>query len=190
MNDDAAELVQRASRGDALAIDELIARHLPDLRRYVERRISPALLARESGSDVVQSVCREVLTSLGAFEYRGDAAFRVWLQRLALRKLVDHQRRLEAQKRDGERTASPSAAEWVTLAAALRSPSGEAELREEIAALQRGLALLSDEDRRLVRWVHLEGRTHAEVAARLGCTEVASRKQLSRALARLARLMG
>jgi len=189
MSDASQELVQRASRGDALAVDELLERHLPGLRKYVRQRISPTLLAKESSSDVVQSVCREVLQGFEGFEYRGEAAFRNWLYQAAVRKLVDHLRYHEAQKRDVRhvRSSSLSTAEFALLASRIHTPSADAMMREEIASLERGFARLSDGDQQILRWIYVEGLTHAKVAERLECTEVSSRKQLSRALARLAR---
>jgi RNA polymerase sigma-70 factor (ECF subfamily) len=187
---DSNELIQRASRGDAIAAGELLERHLPALRKYVRERISPALLAKESTSDVVQSVCRELLSGFDTFEYRGEAQFCGWLHQAALRKLVEHLRRLTASKRDGGAAFTLSAAELAELnqlEAQFASPSHEAMRREELAALEGGLARLSESDRAIIRMAHLEGLSHAEIAQHLGCREAASRKQLSRALARLAR---
>jgi RNA polymerase sigma-70 factor (ECF subfamily) len=189
--DESEELIQRASRGDTIAVEELLERHLPDLQKYVRARISPTLLAKESSSDVVQSVCRELLMGFGRFEYRGEAAFRSWLHQAALRKLVDHLEYHEARKRVGAGAAATlSAAESALLASSLHSPSNAAILQEEIAALEGAFGRLSEADRGIVRMVHLEGLSHAQVAERLGCTEAASRKQLSRALSRLAQFLG
>src|SRR5438552_14795863 len=83
------QLVEDASRGEAPAIDALLERYLPDLLRYVRRRAGPAILKKESGSDVVQSVCRELFENLRTerFEYRGEAEFKQWLYGAALLKL-------------------------------------------------------------------------------------------------------
>ena len=192
MTDESRELIQRASGGDVVAVDELLERHLPGLQKYVRARISPTLLQKESSSDVVQSVCRELLAGFDRFEYRGEAAFRNWLYQAALRKLVDHLHYHDAQKREGgsgQRTTL-SAAELALLTTSLSSPSHAAIVREEAAALERAFAQLVESDQQIVRMVHIEGLSHAQVAERLGCTEVTSRKQLSRAMARLARHLG
>jgi RNA polymerase sigma-70 factor (ECF subfamily) len=191
MADESRQLVLRASRGDALAVDELLERHLPGLRAYVRKNISPTLLAKESGSDVVQSVCREVLEAVDRFRYEGEAAFRAWLYQMALRKLVDRLRYHNAQKRDANRqSGSTHVDEIALLASSIRSPSKDAMLREEMQALERGFEKLSDADRDILRMIYIEGKTHAQVAEQLECSEAASRKQLSRALARLSRLIG
>ena len=73
----ADESFARASRGDAAAIEQLIQEHLPGLRAFVRLNAGATLRAREAQSDLVQSVCREVLEGREGFEYRGDAAFKL-----------------------------------------------------------------------------------------------------------------
>jgi RNA polymerase sigma-70 factor (subfamily 1) len=193
--EESRDLVDRASRGDALAIDQLLDRHLPGLRLYVRERLSPSLLAKESGSDIVQSVCREVLEALHGFEYQGEAAFRGWLNQAALRKLVDRQRHYDTQKRGaGQELVSLSATalssnEASLLARSIGSPSGDAIMREEVERLERAFEQLSVSDRTIVRMVYIHGMTHAQVAEKLDMTETASRKALSRALAKLSRIL-
>ncbi|MCK6445713.1 MAG: sigma-70 family RNA polymerase sigma factor [Planctomycetes bacterium] len=193
MNSSNEDRVRRASQGDVGAIDELLAQHLDGLRRYVRKHASPMVLARESSSDLVQSVCREVLRDLPKFEYRGEAAFRAWLFQTALRKLLDRHRFYRAEKRHPAHELAAadmsglSRAELAGLASSLGSPSGVAAHGEELERLDRALARLSDDDRALVRAVFVDGLSHADIAARLGISESASRKQLSRALARLSK---
>jgi len=188
-----AELVQRASGGDVIAVDALLARHLPGLRSYVRRNVGPALLSKESSSDLVQSVCREVLGDVKRFEYRGEAAFRTWLYQAALRKIIDRHRYYRAEKRDSAREAArPGSAvltpdELAILASSIHTPSRDAIMNEEIARLEQGFSKLAEADQRVIRLVYVEGLSHVQVAERLGCSEVNSRKQLSRALARLSK---
>jgi len=170
-------------------LEALLEEHLPSLRTYVRRNMDAVLSDRESCADLVQSVCREVLQSRGAYRYQGEAAFRQWLFQVALHKLMDRRRFYRAGKRaDGP--AAHERALWSTdeltrLAESVGSPSGDAMLREELDALSRGLERLSEDDQDIIRWVHLEHMTHAAAAERLGCTEAQSRKQLFRALTRL-----
>jgi hypothetical protein len=61
--------------GDAEALARLLTGFLPELRAFVRLRLGPELRARETSSDLVQSVCREVLADLDQFEYRGSPSF-------------------------------------------------------------------------------------------------------------------
>lgn len=194
MSKDEQHLYERATKGDEVAVEELLERHLPGLRTYVRRNVSPGVLAKESSSDLVQSVCREVLQNVDLFQYQGEAAFRSWLYQAALRKLIDRQRYYKAEKRDTGRESPlepgldlSSEAACVLAASLAGSPSSEAIMHEEIQRLERGFAQLEASDRAIIHLVYVQGLTHAQVAAKLDCTEVASRKQLSRALARLSK---
>ena len=174
-----------------LQIETLLERHLPDLRAYVRRNMDAALAQRESCADLVQSICREALQSKGQFEFRGEAAFRQWLLQMALHKLIDRRRFYRARKREGGQL-EPTAGSGFDLDQLARlartlgaSPSSEASLREELAVLAAALDKLAEPDRAMIRMIHLEGLTHADVAERVGCSVPQSRGRLFLALARL-----
>jgi RNA polymerase sigma-70 factor, ECF subfamily len=173
------------------ALETLLERHLGDLQGYVRRHMGAALAQRESCSDLVQSICREVLQAEHGYRFQGDAAFRKWLLQIALRKLVDRRRFYTARKRENAAREADLPSVWridevAQLAKTLASPSGEATLREDLARLGRALEDLDEPDREIIRMIHLEGLTHADVGARLGCSEPQSRGRLFLALARLA----
>lgn len=172
------------------ALESLLERHLDDLESYVRKNMGAGLAQRESCADLVQSICREVLQSQERFEFQGEPAFRKWLLQVALHKLIDRRRFYRSRKRDQiDREADRSEAwrieEIAKLVKTLGSPSGEAMLREDIGRLGRALDQLSELDRGIIRMIHIEGLTHADVAERLGCTEPQSRGRLFLALARL-----
>jgi RNA polymerase sigma factor (sigma-70 family) len=176
--------------GDDRPIEALLERHLEDLRTYVRRNMDAALEQHESSADIVQSICREVLQSRGNFVHQGDAAFRQWLLQVALHKLIDRRRFYRARTRDaGRHEPEPATGfdldELARLAGSLRSPSGEASMREELGQLASALDALSEADRAIIRMIHLEGLTHSDVGDRLGCTAPQSRGRLFLALARL-----
>jgi len=171
-------------------IEVLLERHLDDLHAYVRKNMDAALAERESCADLVQSICREVLDARGDFRFQGEAAFRQWLLQVALHKLIDRRRFYRARKREdaareGDFSASWRIEELARLARTLLSPSGEAMLREDLDRLAGALDRLSETDRAIIRMVHLDGLTHADVGARIGCTEPQSRGRLFLALARL-----
>jgi len=170
--------------------EALLERHLPDLRNYLRKNMGAALEQRESCNDLAQSVCREVLQEQGRYQFQGDAAFRKWLLQVALRKLIDRRRFYGAAKRGKVEREADLPSVWriedvAKLAKTLGSPSGEAMMREDVGRLGRAIDQLSEGDRDVIRLIHIDGLTHADVAARVGCTETQSRGRLFLALARL-----
>ncbi|MCB9878155.1 MAG: sigma-70 family RNA polymerase sigma factor [Planctomycetes bacterium] len=166
-------------------VQAMVARYLPSLRAFVRLRMGAELRAREESCDIVQSVAREVLQHADRFQYGGEAGFREWLFTTAHRKVVDHLVYLRAQKRNPVReTQLPS-----ELADLVPTPSHSASQREQLAAVERAFERLTDEQREVVTCARLLGMSHAEIAERLGKSEVAVRKTLSRGMARLAALL-
>ena len=194
MSDDTDRLVEGASRGDGAAIESLLARYLPDLERYVRRNAGAVVRSRESGSDLVQSVCREVLERLGSerFEYQGEAEFKQWLYRAALLKIMNRHRFYTADKRDAGREQPLESGMHGRAAEALHrsfaTPSGDAMLREDLARIEGAFAQLKPAYREIITLAYVDGLPHKDIAARLAISEANSRVLLSRALARLAKL--
>lgn len=182
-----AGLVGQATSGDPAALHALLERYLPDLDGYVRRHTGAQLAQKESRSDLVQSVCREVLEDLagGGFEWRGEAPFRQWLYQAALNKIQGKARYHGAQRRDADRE-QPLASD--ASLPAQRTPSMSAVDAEERERFRRALAQLPEAQRQIVEWSHFEGLPHKQIAERLGVTEAHSRMLLSRALAQLARI--
>ena len=190
-------LVDEASRGDSLAIEQLLARHLSGLEAFIAKRGVDLPRAKESAGDLVQSVCREVLERLGdeRLEYRGEAEFKAWLYEAALFKIRNRRRFWRADRRDigrergtpGRGQSGDDCAHW-TPTDPRPSPSEHAASIEERHGARALLEQLPDRYRRVIELAKLEGLDHAEIAARLEITPTASRMLLSRALARLATL--
>lgn len=161
------ELVERSSYGEAPAIDALLEQMLPQLLALVRVLGSPLSLQHESCSDLIQSVCREVLESTQTFEfeYRDEAKFRSWVFLTTLSKI---KQRYEA---------TPP-----LFGAAM----GNDALERFVSAFLE----LSPEDQKIVFLSRIMGFDHAEIAERTGTSVAEVRTQLTRALARLGRLMG
>lgn len=194
------EWVDSASRGEEPAIEHLLEEFLPDLHAYVRRHAGRLAVARESSSDLVQSICRELLEHMGdgRFEFRGVGPFRKWLYRAALLKISARRRYHGAEQRDPARERGAGSPGADTSSASVpraeaadpgRTPSAAAELNEE---LDRLLAVLDDLPPRYAEVLGLaqgDGLSHLEIANRLGISESHSRVLLARARARLASLV-
>ncbi len=185
--DDATRLYVRATGGDAGAVDDLIAAYLPRLRAFVRSRLDAELRRRESDSDVVQSVCRELLAERGAFHYRGETQFRGWLFTAAANKVREKARLHGRAKRDFRREATNTEERALEGVPGDRtSPSHAALAHERVEILEAALDRLSDADREVIALARLAGLPIEEVASRVGKTMAATRKQLGRALLKLA----
>ncbi|MFG0315962.1 MAG: RNA polymerase sigma factor [Planctomycetota bacterium JB042] len=184
-----ADLVRRAQAGDDGAADELLRSHLPGLRAFVRLRAGEVVRLKESASDLVHSVCREVLEELPSIEYRGEKAFRNWLFRAAERKIVDRARFWRAEKRDLAREASPAPGtdrdELMRSYASIHTPSRDAIVREEVERIEEAFDRLPDHYREVITLARLVGLPHKEIAEEMGRSEGAVRILLFRALAEL-----
>ncbi|HVS18045.1 MAG TPA: RNA polymerase sigma factor [Planctomycetota bacterium] len=190
MDDSTQTCLARALAGDASARGELLERHVARLRAFVRPRLGARLRARESSLDVVQSVFREALRGMDAFEQRegsGGEGFGRWLLRVADSKLKSRGRFWNRLRRASAVEASDGEFELERLGdGGAASPSGAARSREELERVEAAFATLPAAWRQVVVLVRLQGLSHAEAARRMGRTESATRTLLSRALARLA----
>jgi len=193
MTDDTLVLARRAAAGDEQALATLLSRHLPAVRAFVRAHMGPQLRAHESSSDLVQSVCRELLTHQERFQYPGEQQFLAWLYTTARRKISNRVRDLGRDKRDARREigglAESAMAELGAAYARVSSPSGRVLRAEEIARLEAAIDQLPDEQKEVLTLAHLAGLSRAEIGAQMGKTEEAVRALLHRAKAQLAILL-
>lgn len=168
----------------------LMLRYLPDLRAFVRLRLGETIRAREESSDLVQSVCRELLAG-SRTPPTDESTFRQWLFVAAERKIVDHARYWGAERRDGARETPVDAADDnLALAyASVITPSRAAIAREDLARVERAFDELPAEYREVILNHRLLSMSHAEIARSLGRSEGAVRNILYRGLARLTELM-
>ena len=166
-------LIERATRGDAIAVDDLLEQFLPGLRTFVRLRAGRLVLDRESAADVVQSACREVLEHLDRFEHGGEEGFRRWLYRAALRKIADRYEYHRAAKRDIGRAADPPTTSSRGPASLLPSPSEHAMAGEQAERIEAALERLSEDQREIICLSRYAGFSNAEIAAEMGRSDVA-----------------
>lgn len=199
MDEEFRSLFDRARTGDVAASGALLERHLFALRAYLRLKTGRLIRARESASDLVQSVCREALADLSRVECADEAAFRGWLYAIATHKVLNRAGFYTAEKRDAARevTLGGGAAGGETsdeqglleAYGSICTPSRDAVVREEIARIEAAFDRLPDEHREVILLARFEDLSHRQIAERLGKSEEAIRKSLSRARARLALLL-
>jgi RNA polymerase sigma-70 factor (ECF subfamily) len=193
VSEDSVHLAVRAADGDRGALDELVVRHVDGLRAFVRLRVGAELRARESNSDLVQSVCREVLQDARRFQHPSEGAFKSWLYTTALRKIADRVEHWRTLKRDTgreERFASEATdGALLGIYHSISTPSQHAVAAEERERIERAFEQLSEEQREVIVLARVAGLSRAEIAVQTNRSEGAVRVLLHRALARLSDLL-
>lgn len=164
-------------------------RFLPDIRAFVRLRCDRLVRGRESASDIVQSVCREVLERAPDVEVRDGASFRSWLFGAVLNKVRDRRKYHHAAKRDPGREARLDDAASAAPYASIVTPSGAAIDREEIARMEAAFDELPEHYREVITLARIVRLSSREIGERTGRSEKAVRHLLQRALVRLASIL-
>lgn len=182
--------------GDEEQLGRLLDGHLPALQRFIAKRASGMILAREEAEDLAQSVCRDVIEQVddGRMELRTEAEFKQWLYEAALLKLKSRMKHHGAQRRDPGRevarlndsTSTPLGLEPGDSA----TPSRFALAAEERDRVRRAIEAVGGRDAEVLRLAVLEEKPHREVAAALEIDVAHSRVLLSRAMVKLSKVLG
>jgi RNA polymerase sigma-70 factor (ECF subfamily) len=155
----------------------------------VRLRMGRELRSKMESMDVVQDVLLSALKDLGDFTYRDAGDFLRWLSAVAENRLRDNVDRLHAGKRDirkevrldgrtvGGRVAGmPGPIEATT-------PSVIMSRKEELDELAKAMDRLKPEYREVIILTKLEGLSYKEIGERLGKSDEAVRKLVSRSMA-------
>ncbi len=191
---DTEDLIERAGRGDSLAVGTLLALHRDRLRRIIAARLDSRLLARVDPSDVVQETLAEAAAAFPRYAHERPIPFLAWLRQFAWQRIVKlHRFHIHAQRRSVVREAdlAPELPDESVLELTRRltadgtSPS-QAMIRDESRQnVRHALAKLAASDQEILLMHIVEQMTMAEVAGVLGITEGATKVRHLRALRRL-----
>jgi RNA polymerase sigma-70 factor (ECF subfamily) len=162
-----ARLIRSCLAGEEDAFAVLVRRHQARVFRLASRFFK----RRQDVEDVAQDTFLRAWLKLRT--YRADAPFEHWLTRLCLRCIYDRLRR--------RRHEAESASEIE-----IQAPAIDPNARLEVEGL---LARLSAPDRFLLTLLEGEGWSVAEIAARLGWTQVNVKVRAHRARRRLRRVL-
>src|SRR5437762_14370939 len=77
------ELLAKAKQGEAMAVDQLLARHREPVRRMIDMRLDKAIARRVDASDIAQEVLLEASRRLRDFLNKPDLPFHLWLRHIA-----------------------------------------------------------------------------------------------------------
>jgi RNA polymerase sigma-70 factor (ECF subfamily) len=179
-----AEFIRRIRAGDDRAAQELVERYEPVIRREVRLRLKdPRLNRRFDWTDVCQSVLASffVRAASGQYDLEEPGQLLKLLVAMTRNKLANQARLHGAGRRDYRRLETHDPADLEARAIPQPSPSRMVAGRELLEEFRR---CLSDEERVLVD-LRAQGYEWPEIAARLGGTPQARRKQFARALDRV-----
>jgi RNA polymerase sigma-70 factor (ECF subfamily) len=178
------ELLERVRGGDAAAAEELVRSYESDIRIAVRMRLSDPALRRQFDSiDVCQSVLASFFfrAAAGQYDLHDPGQLVALLTRMAQNKLAMHARSHYRQRRDVRRQhciADGAGGDWDKAP----GPVQEAMHRE---LLERAYELMDPEVREIADG-RVRGQPWETIAAELGGTAEARRKQYSRAIDRIA----
>jgi RNA polymerase sigma-70 factor, ECF subfamily len=176
------ELLQRVRAGDVDALDHLLRRYLPALRRWASGRLPRWARDLSDTQDLVQDTVIHSLKHLHAFQPQHDGALQAYLRQAVMNRIRDEIRRVHRRPRAvGFDENIPSTA---------ASPLADAIGDEMLDRYEAALSQLREEDREaIIARVEL-AQSYQEVAAALGKpSQEAARMAVQRALVRLAAKM-
>ncbi len=174
--DDAALLERFAAIGDDDAFAELARRYSGLIYSIAWRRGGSPELAQEATQNVLAALARK------AARLDGTRQLTPWLHRAAVLETSALLRR-EARYRNALRRRQEDTATAMPDPAFSETAAAWASVRPLV---DEELDALSERDREVLLWHHVEGRTFRDIAARLGVTAEAAQRRGHRALEKLA----
>ena len=181
-SDASVELIVRAQAGDDLALEHLLERYLPRLRRWASGRLPASMRTLLDTGDLVQDAVINALKHLDTLQVRSEGALFAYLRQAVNNRLVDLYRR---KARRPERLELPA-----DLTSDGQSPLEEAIGSETLDRYERALASLSEDDRQSIVLRVEMGLDYAGVAAAMHKpSAAAARMACGRAVGRLAQEM-
>jgi len=172
------ELVVRARNGDRQAVEALLQRSVPQLKRWAHGKLPAAARGALDTGDLVQETVLHVLRRLDTFQPRHVGAMQAYLRQSVLNRIRDEVRRIARHPTPTELPSDIPSEE--------PSPLEHAVEAEAVSRYHDGLATLGTRDRQLVV-ARIEAQwAHDEIARHFGMpTPDAARMAVSRALRRL-----
>ena len=180
-------LVAMAKGGDESALNQLCRVYWSRVLWIVRLRMGAELRSKLESMDMVQDVLLCVFRDLGDFTYRSEGDFLRWLSRLVENRLRGKVTKLHAGKRDIRKEVrldsnGPTTSGKFVGPIETTTPSVIMSRREDLARLEKAIDALKPEYREIIVLTKIEGLSYKEIGQRLGKSEEAVRKQVSRAL--------
>ena len=171
-------LVARIHGGDEAALEMLIDRILPSLRRIGHQRLDGHTRSLLDIDDLVQDALVSLVRRLPHFVCQTPGSLLAYLQRVIVNRIIDATRKRASQ---GEWTALPD-----ECAGQAESPLQRVIDKDEMRRYRAALLRLKPRDRQLIMMRIEHGLRYQQIATQLGLRSPnAARVALIRAMARL-----
>jgi RNA polymerase sigma-70 factor (ECF subfamily) len=180
--DSSHELLERARRGDAVALDRLCARYLPRLKRWAAGRLPAFARTMINTDDLVQDVLIRTIKRIDGFEPRHDGALPAYFHRVLENRILEAIRKAlrEPERAALDRTPADDEPSPIAIVVGLENLRRYREALERLRPADRAAIVLRIE----------LGYDYQELAAELGKPSAnAARMAVMRAMMRLAEVM-
>ncbi len=169
------EWVRKAADGDASAFEQLVRKYQTPVYNLALRMVGN----RDDASDLAQEAFLRAWRGLGAL--RADTAFSSWLYRLTCNLCMDFLRGAKRRKTLSlTRPDEEADAQW-DIPDPAPGPEDHVLLDEDRAVLERAMAWLNTEHRKILTLRVINGLSYAQIADILGVAEGTVKSRLARA---------
>lgn len=180
------EWLESARDGSKTSLGHLLETCRNYLLLIANESLDQDLRGKVSPSDLVQDTFLRAQDHWSDFQGGSEDELLAWLRQILVNRARDARRDFNAQKRDVDREGPERPSQ---LPDKTKTPSAVAMDQEQQAAMQRALAQLPEDYRRVVVMRNWERRSFKEIGAELGRSPEAARKLWARAVEKLQGLM-
>ena len=193
-NQKTQQLVILAKDGDESALGQLCQVYSERVRWMMRLRMNKELRSKLESMDLAQDVLIHAIRGLGDFTYKNEGDFVRWLSTIAENVLRGNLKKLHAGKRDIRREV-PLDGYGPTTGSRLvvnpgpidaTTPSVIMSRKEELEKLEKAIDQLKPEYKEVIILTKIERLSYKEISERLGKSNDAVRKLISRAILALA----
>jgi RNA polymerase sigma-70 factor (ECF subfamily) len=190
LTDKTQHLVALAKGGDESALNHLCKVYGPRVRWMIRLRMGKELRSKLESMDLVQDTLLNALGGLNDFIYKSEGDFVRWLSKISENELRRSLKRLHADKRDIRKEVRLDNYDPTTGSAFVgingpidaTTPSVIMSRKEDLDKLERAMDELKPEYREAIILTKIEGLSYKEISKRLGKSNDAVRKLVSRAI--------
>jgi RNA polymerase sigma-70 factor (ECF subfamily) len=180
--DASIELIVQAQSGDDDALNRLLDRYVPRLRRWASGRLPSSMRTMLDTGDLVQDAVVAALRRLRTIDVQHEGALFAYLRQAVNNRIIDLYRRKQRRPERQEMPLDAQSDETSPLDAAMRA--------EDVERYEQALARLSDDDRQLIVLRVELGFDYAAMAASMNRpSAAAARMACTRAIGKLAQEM-